>query len=186
MPTLQTVGISKTRGNIMRKRIGFLITVAMLLSATLYAEVKAGPGIAMVETEKGTIQGYITDPEGFQDVPYAKLAEASDKALTQAAEEYRIPAALGSRFDLDWEPVIDGDFLPENPVTDEGFADGAEEYGMLIGSNLTEWSAISLLADPSASQFDNPDTCSEEEIERRLQERYREKADAVVSAFLEA
>lgn len=129
----------------------------------------------------------ITDPEDLQSVPYDELVAASDKALAQTAEEYRIPAALGAGYGLAWEPVIDGDFLPENPVNEDGFADGAEEYGMLIGSNLTEWTAVSLLGDNIVrSQFDNPNTWTEEEVERRLEEAYGDKTDAVVSAFLEA
>ena len=118
----------------------------------------------------------ITDPEELQTVPYDELAAASDKALATVAEEYQIPAALGSGYGLAWEPVIDGDFLPENPVNEDGFADGAEEYGMLIGSNLTEWSAISLLSDVSKTQFDNPNTWNEEETDERLEAVYGDKA----------
>ena len=128
----------------------------------------------------------ITDPEELQSVPYDELTAASDKALAAVAEEYQIPAALGEGYGLAWEPVIDGDFLPENPVNEDGFADGAEEYGMLIGSNLTEWSAISLLSDVSKTQFDNPNTWSEEETDERLEAAYGDKADKIVNAFLEA
>ena len=128
----------------------------------------------------------ITDPEELQSVPYDELTAASDKALAAVAEEYQIPAALGEGYGLAWEPVIDGDFLPENPVNEDGFADGAEEYGMLIGSNLTEWSAISLLSDVSKTQFDNPNTWSEEETNERLEAAYGDKADEIVNAFLEA
>jgi para-nitrobenzyl esterase len=35
---------------------------------------------------------------------------------------------------------VDGDFLPTSPVTEDGFAAAAEKYGLLIGSNLNEWS----------------------------------------------
>ena len=128
----------------------------------------------------------ITDLEELQSVPYDELTAASDKALAAVAEEYQIPAALGEGYGLAWEPVIDGDFLPENPVNEDGFADGAEEYGMLIGSNLTEWSAISLLSDVSKTQFDNPNTWSEEETDERLEAAYGDKADKIVNAFLEA
>lgn len=57
---------------------------------------------------------------------------------------------------------------------------------MLIGSNLTEWSAISLLSDVSQTQFDNPNTWSEEETDERLEAAYGDKADEIVNAFLEA
>ncbi len=129
----------------------------------------------------------IEDVSLLQDVPYDDLVAASEKALTQAAQEYGIPAALGSGYDLDWEPVVDGDFLPSDPVREDGsFAPGAEEYGMLIGSNLTEWTAIQLLQDIASAQYSNPSTWSEEETDERLEAAYGDKAEDVVSAFLEA
>lgn len=127
----------------------------------------------------------IDDPEELQNVPYDELVAASDKALVQTAEEYQIPAALGTGYGLAWEPVIDGDFLPENPVNEDGFADGAEDYGMLIGSNLTEWEAFYMAAAPALYQNDTPRTWSDEETDRRLQEKYGDKADAIVEEFLE-
>ena len=127
----------------------------------------------------------IENPEELQNVPYEELAAASNAALAQTAEEYQIPAALGGGYGLSWEPVIDGDFLPENPVNEDGFADGAEDYGMLIGSNLTEWEAFYMAAAPALYQNDTPRTWSDEETDRRLQEKYGDKADAIVEEFLE-
>ena len=127
----------------------------------------------------------IENPEELQNVPYEELAVASNAALAQTAEEYQIPAALGGGYGLSWEPVIDGDFLPENPVNEDGFADGAEDYGMLIGSNLTEWEAFYMAAAPALYQNDTPRTWSDEETDRRLQEKYGDKADAIVEEFLE-
>lgn len=43
---------------------------------------------------------------------------------------------------MDWEPVVDGDFLPTNPVTETSFADAGKDIPLLIGSNLNEWSGI--------------------------------------------
>ena len=41
---------------------------------------------------------------------------------------------------MDWEPVVDGDFLPTDPVTEDGFAEAGKDIPLLIGSNLNEWS----------------------------------------------
>ncbi len=39
-----------------------------------------------------------------------------------------------------WEPVVDGKFMPTNPVLEEGFAEAGKDIPLLIGSNLNEWS----------------------------------------------
>ena len=56
---------------------------------------------------------------------------------------------------------------------------------MLIGSNLTEWEAFYMAAAPALYQNDTPRTWSDEETDRRLQEKYGDKADAIVEEFLE-
>ena len=48
---------------------------------------------------------------------------------------------------MDSKPVIDGDFLPTNPVTEDGFAQAGKNVTLLIGSNLNEWSGY-FKADP--------------------------------------
>ena len=37
-----------------------------------------------------------------------------------------------SGYGLSWEPVIDGSFLPTNPVTDQGFAERVGMFPLLI------------------------------------------------------
>lgn len=48
----------------------------------------------------------------------------------------------GGGYAMDWEPVVDGDFLPTNPVTEESFAEAGLDIPLLIGSNLNEWSGF--------------------------------------------
>ena len=55
------------------------------------------------------------------------------------ADEFQIPAALGEGYSMEWEPVVDGDFLPSHPVTEESFASAGADIPLLIGSNLNEW-----------------------------------------------
>lgn len=54
--------------------------------------------------------------EKLQTVPYADLVAASDKALQQAGEEFKIVRPLSTEYGLMWEPVVNGSFLPEQPV----------------------------------------------------------------------
>lgn len=74
----------------------------------------------------------------LKDIPYSKLNSAGTVALSVAAEEFKIPGPFGG-YSTEWEPVVDGDYIPVNPVTEDGFADNGKDIPLLIGSNLTEW-----------------------------------------------
>lgn len=80
--------------------------------------------------------------EDLQTVPESELQKAATQALQITGEELQIPAALGGGYSMDWEPVIDGDFLPTNPVTEEAFAEAGKDIPLLIGSNLNEWTGF--------------------------------------------
>lgn len=80
--------------------------------------------------------------EAIQDVSYNDLQNAAAQAQTEIAEKYQIPVSIGAGYAYEWEPVVDGDFLPEQPVHPEGFAETAKDYALLIGSNLNEWNAF--------------------------------------------
>lgn len=77
--------------------------------------------------------------EDIQKAGYVELQTAAAEAQQEIAEKFKIPVSIGSGYAYEWEPVIDGDFLPENPVQEDGFADAARDYPLLIGSNLNEW-----------------------------------------------
>ncbi len=85
--------------------------------------------------------------EKLQSVPYSALVEASDKALLQAGEEFKIPAALGTGYLIFWEPYVDGDFIPDDIAGKNGFPKNDEKYSLLIGSNLNEWETIQKMGD---------------------------------------
>lgn len=80
--------------------------------------------------------------EQLQTVSVDKLQSASSKALEQTAAEFEIPAPLSSGYQMEWEPVVDGDFLPTDPVTEDGFAEAGRDIPLLIGSNLNEWTGF--------------------------------------------
>lgn len=80
--------------------------------------------------------------EEIQSVPLEELEEVSGEALQETAQEYQIPAPLSSGYAMEWGPVIDGDYMPTNPVTEDSFADCGKGIDLLIGSNLNEWTKL--------------------------------------------
>lgn len=80
--------------------------------------------------------------EQLQTVAVDKLQSAATKALDATAQEFQIPAPLTDGYQMEWEPVVDGDFLPTSPVTETNFADAGQDIPLLIGSNLNEWTGF--------------------------------------------
>ena len=80
--------------------------------------------------------------EDIQTVPVDELQSAAAQALQETGQELQLPAALGGGYSMDWEPVVDGDFLPTDPVTEDSFAEAGRDIPLLIGSNLNEWSGF--------------------------------------------
>lgn len=78
----------------------------------------------------------------IQDVSFNELQAAAAEAQNEIARQFRIPVSIGEGYACEWEPVVDGDFLPEQPVLEDGFASRAKDYPLLIGSNLNEWNLI--------------------------------------------
>ena len=152
-------------------------------------------GSGMTLTDKSTSQ-YVTEitlknlgisPEEvdkIRDVPYAELAAASNKALAQVAEERNIINALGRR-SLMWCPVVDGEFIPENPA-DKKFVDAAKDIPLMVGSVLNEWVSMPLLANMAVTQSDNKNNWDDAKVDAMLKEKYGDKSEAVASAFLKA
>lgn len=77
--------------------------------------------------------------ESLQNVPTGDLQTATTQALQDTANQFLIPAAFTDDYAMEWGPVIDGDYMPTNPVTENGFADAGRDIPLLIGSNLNEW-----------------------------------------------
>ena len=80
--------------------------------------------------------------EDIQNISMEELEDASVGALQETAEEYQIPAPLSSGYAMEWGPVIDGDYMPTNPVTEDSFAENGKGIDLLIGSNLNEWTMM--------------------------------------------
>lgn len=80
--------------------------------------------------------------EEIQKVSMEELENASSEALQETAEEYQIPAPLSDGYAMEWGPVIDGEYMPSNPVTEDSFAENGKGIDLLIGSNLNEWTML--------------------------------------------
>ena len=113
------------------------------------------------------------DVAKLKDVPYAELNEAANKAIAEVS-----PGFL-------WAPVMDGDYIPAHPVIN-GFAEQAKDIPLLIGTVLNEWTTMPMLAQMATSQSDNKNTWTDEQVKAKLAEKYGDKAEAVVKAFLKA
>lgn len=105
--------------------------------------------------------------EDIQTVSVDELQEAASQALRQTGEELKLPAALGGGYSMDWEPVVDGDFLPTDPVTENSFAEAGKDIPLLIGSNLNEWSGF----------FESGPYEATEALTAALQSAYPDKSD---------
>lgn len=77
--------------------------------------------------------------EAIQSVSLDDLLSASDQAREQAGAEFGVCLSLSTDYGMEWGPVIDGDYMPTNPVTEDGFAEAGKDISLLIGSNFTEW-----------------------------------------------
>ena len=89
-------------------------------------------------TKLGIDRGNI---EEIQTVSEEDLQNAAEEALNEIGQQFEIPAPFGG-YAMEWGPVVDGEYMPTNPVTDNGFAEVGKNVTLLIGSNLNEWSMV--------------------------------------------
>lgn len=123
--------------------------------------------------------------EEIQNVPYAKLLAAGEKVLANAGKELGVDGAFGPGTALMWEPVVDGDFMPTDPVTKDGFAEGGRGIPLLIGSNLNEWTSVPLLEN-AESEKAKLESYTEADILSEAKKTYGSKAEAVVAEYKKA
>lgn len=115
--------------------------------------------------------------EKLQTISYEDLTTASDDALKKTAEELGIYEEFVNGYSLLWEPVVDGDFLPTSPVTEDGFAEAGKDIPLLIGSNLNEWTVF-------GSPMANPDEkLSKSDLNKQLEDKYGDNANKIKDEF---
>jgi len=147
----------------------------------------AAPGFGMTLNSRKTSQrvaeltlenlGLSTEEiDKLQAVPYYELLEAANKAIEQVSEEQNI--------NYMWGPVLDGDYIPVNPAGEE-FAAQSKDIPLLIGTVLNEFttiitnSVVDLLGD-------NKNNWTMERVISKLTEKYGDKAESVLDAFMKA
>ncbi len=120
----------------------------------------------------------------LKEIPYEKLKEVTDKALSVTAKEQNIKAIRGNGLGLAWGPTLDGNYIPTEPVGNK-FSEQSKNIPLLIGSNLTEWETIPLYSDKN-SENSNKNTWNNEEIEKYLKNRFGDNADKIAELFKKA
>ena len=120
----------------------------------------------------------------LQTIPYSQLMAAGNKAMAQTAQEESSIDSWGNP-GLLWTPVVDGDYLPYQPVIDS-IASQAKDIPLLIGSCMTEWTTMPMLGNPDKFAHDNMHTWNKEETMKKLQARFGNRTDSVIAAFTSA
>jgi para-nitrobenzyl esterase len=124
--------------------------------------------------------------ESLGKLPYQDLADASQKALQQVAEEQRIPSVMGKGIALAWAPSTDGQTIPAEPVG-ERYPELSKDIPLLIGTNLTEWTTIlAHFGNTDQAQRDNRNHWSPSQVVDKMRAQYGDRADAVARAFAAA
>ena len=122
----------------------------------------------------------------LRTLPYQEIADASQRALKQTAEEQQLPSVMGNGIDLMWAPSTDGTYIPVEPVG-EKYPELSKDISLLIGSNMTEWTTIfALFGDIDKSQIDNRNNWSPEHVNEKMRAQHGGRADAVGKAFAAA
>lgn len=143
---------------------------------------KTGRRVAELTLEKLGIKG--NDIKALQTLPYDSLMKAGNDAMTQVAREENSIDSWGNP-GLLWTPIVDGDYLPMQPVVDS-ISPQAKDIPLLIGTAMTEWTTMGILQDAGKYRSDNKNTWSEEETSAKLKERFGNRTGQVVEAFRKA
>ena len=112
----------------------------------------------------------------LKELPYRELLAAATDALAAAKEE----GLANPR----WAPVVDGAYLPADPVG-EKWTDLSADVPLLIGTVLNESETI-IRNNPAALFADNKNGWTDEHAMEKLTERFADKAQGVADAFLAA
>ncbi len=123
--------------------------------------------------------------EEIQKVPFKTLLTAGEEVLARAAKELGVDGAFGPGTALMWEPVVDGDFMPSDPVTENGFAEMGKGIPLLIGTNINEWTAFPILND-AESNLKKLESYSEDEIKAQAEKTYGKNGAQIVDEYKNA
>lgn len=112
----------------------------------------------------------------IQEVPFADLAAAGQKALQLASEKMKAAGKSLPAFGLNWGPSMDGNVLPYQPLSEEALQ-LSKDIPFMIGTVKNEFmpSLRSGMTDASLEQ-----------VMGVLKEQYKDKTDDFVAAAKEA
>jgi len=116
--------------------------------------------------------------DAIQDVPYADLVAATRRAMAKVEEELVAEGHAPDEVDLGMSPTQDGDFLPYASDDQRALALSAD-VPLMIGSTKNEFN-LSAWRDPDMRN------ASLDAVEKFIQERYGDRADAYKAAVKKA
>ena len=112
----------------------------------------------------------------LQQLPYAELSEASEKALKTVGTDLGIKGMFGPG--VMWAPVADGEYLPRDPFGSAAPPE-SKDVPLLIGSTLNEFSALNPMTQGKGNW-------GLDEVKAYLKVQHGDKTDAVVAAYQKA
>ncbi|MBO6202799.1 MAG: carboxylesterase/lipase family protein [Selenomonas sp.] len=86
--------------------------------------------------------------EELQTLPIETLWQATSQAQANVAKRDHLSLGVMAPEGIAWEPVTGTDFLPTNPVLENGFAESGRDVTLMIGSNLNEWNSLFPMMQP--------------------------------------
>lgn len=120
------------------------------------------------------------DIEKLQQLEWSKLEEVSQQAMQETAEKFQIPAPLTDGYAMEWGPVVDGDYLPSDPVTEDSFVENGKEVELLIGSNLNEWTMLTGLMGNDQGDLDEETLQAFKDAYPQKDEKKANKIDTLI------
>lgn len=116
------------------------------------------PDVVSREVTRETLKILNIDKDNIntlQTVPIEKLWQATSQAQANVAKRDHLSLgvmglSLGvmAPEGIAWEPVTGTDYLPTNPVLENGFAESGRDVTLMIGSNLNEWNSLFPMMQP--------------------------------------
>jgi para-nitrobenzyl esterase len=111
-------------------------------------------------------------------VPYAELLAAGTKAIQRVQKEGLLAMSDS------WRPTVDGTFVPADPVQD-GWAKYSADKPLLVGNVMEENNTI-IRNNNSTLYADNWTKWTDEQVLRKLTERYGNRAAAIAAEWKKA
>ena len=112
----------------------------------------------------------------IQEIPFSVLSQVSQQALQIVAERLAKEGKAVGGFGLNWGPSLDGDLIPYDMSSDDAY-EMSKNIPLLIGTTKNEFATF------ANSRFFG---ASEEVVMKYIEETYKDKASAYISAVRKA